>query len=307
MAPWCGHGPSWVGALGVTLSPFDEPIHCYCENCLKLYEPNAGNRGTGSKIMGTFLKKFADEVKRRWPGKKVIYLPYWNYTTFPKGLDLPDNLEIEMCTMSFAMMRQPGWRGEMERCMRDWGKQVGGKIQTWEYPHRTIDYPGVYIQYPHLIKDYYQRNRDVLTGSFLNGGGICDWTTAAPSHYVFMKVLWNPDLDVDAVFDVMCERQFGKAAASMRELLRVAADRWENVPWSVEKQGGMDDMGYLEPSIYRETYPPEVVAKMTELWQKARTEAKDDPAASQRLMFITWTMDRFAEGVKAESAKPDKR
>jgi hypothetical protein len=209
--------------------------------------------------------------------------------------------------MSFAMMRQPGWRGEMERFMTDWSKQVKAKIQTWEYPHRTIEYPGVYIQYPHLIKDYYQRNREVLTGSFLNGGGICDWTVAAPSHYVFMKVLWNPDLDVDAAWDVLCERQFGRAAATARELLKLTADRWENVPWSIEKQGGMDDMGYLEPSIYRETWPPDVVAKMTGLWQKACVEVKDDPAASQRLMYITWTMERFADGVKAESAKPDKR
>ncbi len=107
MAPWCGHGASWVTTTCVTLSPCDEPVDCCCQNCRKLYDPNGGNRGTGSKIMGVFLKKFADEVKRRWPGKKVLYLPYWNYTVFPKGLDLPDNIEIQMCTMSFAMMRQP--------------------------------------------------------------------------------------------------------------------------------------------------------------------------------------------------------
>jgi len=306
MAPWCNHGPSWVTATCVTLSPFDEPIHCYCANCLKLYDPNGGNRGTGSRIMGVFLKKFADEVNRRWPDKKVIYLPYWNYTLFPKGIDFPNNLEIQMCTMSFAMMRQPGWRATMEQCIRDWSKQVGGKIQTWEYPHRTIEYPGVQLQYPHLIKDYYQRNRELLTGSFLNGGSILDWSKAAPSHYCLMKVLWNPDFDVDAALDVMCERMFGRAAGTARELLQLTADRWEKTPWSIE----MDDMGYLEPVIYRETWPPAVVEKMTSLWEKARAELRDDPAAHQRFMYVTWTMEHFPEEVRAKSApapKPNER
>ena len=303
MEPWCKHGVSWVTATCVTLSPGDEPIDCHCDNCRKLFDPNPINRGTGSRIMVTFLRKFADEVHRRWPEKKVIYLPYWNYVSLPKGIDLPDNIEIQMCTMSFAMMRQPGWRAREEQYLRDWSRQVGGKIQTWEYPHRTIEYPGVQLQYPHLVKEYYQRNRELLTGSFLNGGSILDWSMAAPSHYCFMKVLWNPDLDVDAALDLMCERMFGKAAGTARELLKLMADRWEKALWSIE----MDDMGYLEPAIYRETWPPDVVAKMMQLWEKARAELKDDPTARQRFLYVTWTMEHFPEEVRARSAAQSTR
>ena len=32
---------------------------------------------------------------------------------------------------------------------------------------------------------------------------------------------------MDAAWDVMCQRQFGKAAGTARELLKLAADRWE--------------------------------------------------------------------------------
>lgn len=301
MVPWCDIGVSWVTETCVTLSPFDYPVDCCCEYCSKLYDPKGGNRGTGSMIMGAFLKKFADEVKKRWPDKKVMYLPYWNYTAFPKGLDLPDNIEAQVCTMAFALMRQPSYRAQTEEFIGDWSRQVKGKVQTWEYHHRTIGYPGVYIQYPHVVKDYYQKNRDRLRGSFLNGGDIQDWTVAAPTHYVLMKALWNPDLDVDAAWAEMCQRQFGKAAGTALEFLNLAADRWEKTPWSIEQQGGMEDMGYLEPSIYRETWPDDVVARMKDLWLKAREELKDDPPALQRFLYVTWNMEGFLSEVKARS------
>lgn len=301
---WNNHGVSWVAPACVTISPGDEPIDCYCPECRKLYDPNGGSRGTGSRIMGVFVKKFADEVKRRWPDKKVMYLPYWNYTVRPKGVDFPDNLEIQMCTMAFALMKQPGWRAKMETCMRDWSQVAKGKIQTWEYPHRVIEYPGVEIQYPHLVQDYYRHNREVLVGSFLNGNTILDWSMTAPTLCCTMKVLWNPDVDVDAILDVMCARMFGKGAGAARELLQLMSDRWEKTAWSAE----IDDMGRLEPAMYRETWPPDVVAKMTGLWEKARGDLKDDPEAGQRLLYVTWTFKDFAEEVRAQSAaKPNER
>ena len=295
---WNGHGVSWVAPACVTISPGDEPIDCYCEKCRALYDPQGGNRGTGSRIMGAFVKRFADEVKRRWPDKKVLYLPYWNYTVLPKGIEFPDNLEIQMCTMAFPMMRQPGWRGQMETCLRDWRRVAHGKIQTWEYPHRVIEYPGTQLQYPHLVQDYYRHNRDLLVGSFLNGGSARDWSKTAPTLYCHMKILWNPEVDVDAIWDAMCVRQFGQAAGTARLLLGLMADRWEKAPWSLE----MDDMGYLEPAIYRETWPPDVVLKMTDLWTRACAQLKDDPAALRRFLYVTWGFETFAEEVKARSA-----
>ena len=118
-------------------------------------------------------------------------------------------------------------------------------------------------------------------GSFLNGGGITDWTVGAPTHYVLMKVLWNPELDVDAAWDGMYQRQFGEAPGIANRLLQLAANRWENTPWSIEKRGGMDGyMGYLEPSIYRETWPERCGRQDDFAVAEGHDELKDDPAAA---------------------------
>lgn len=94
----------------------------------------------------------------------------------------------------------------------------------------------------------------------------------------------------------------GKGAGAARELLLLMADRWEKTAWSAE----IDDMGRLEPAMYRETWPPDVVAKMTGLWEKARGDLKDDPEALRKFLYVTWGFETFPEEVKAQSAAKPK-
>jgi hypothetical protein len=280
---------SWVTDTAVTISPSDERVHCYCEKCQKLYDPRGGTFGTASRLMAVFVKKFAEEVKRRWPGKMVMYLPYWNYTMCPDDVELPDNVQIQMCTMPFALMREPGERATFEKSFAAWRKKSPNKIQSWEYSNGVTSWTFAPVQYPHVLKDYYSHNRDLLVGSFINGEFLNEWSRTAISLYCWTKVLWNPEVDVDAIMDVYCERMFGKANKTSHELLRMMCDRWEKARWS---QGQAVD-GRLNSTVYRDTWPPDVVAKMARLWEQARQELQDDPLALQRFEYSTWTFEHF--------------
>jgi len=298
-----GKPVSWVTTTCVTVSPGDYRVHCHCEACAPLFEPDRAPYGTASKVMELFVKRMCEEVKRRWPGKAVLYLPYWNYTDCPEEIEFPDNLQIQMCTMAFGLMRQPEARGRMERSLRAWSRKVGGPVTTWEYSHRLPEWTCAPVQYPHLVQDYYRANRDVLAGSFLNGGMIGEWSAAAPTDYVWMKVLWNPDVDVDAILDALCTRLFGKASATSREFLRLAADRWEKAPWPQ----GLGDAGKVDPPVFAATWPPEVVTRLTQLRDQARAEIGDDALSRRRFDYLTWTFDGFlkeAAGVAA-AAQPE--
>ena len=289
-----GKPASWVTPTCVTVSPGDYTVNCHCAACAPLFEPGRAPYGTGSKVMGRFVQRLCAAVKQRWPDKKVLFLPYWNYTECPEEIEFPDNLEIQMCTMAFGLMRQSGPRQRMEKNLQAWSRKVNGRITTWEYSHRVPEWTCAPVQYPHLVQDYYRANRAVLAGSFLNGGQIGEWSTAAPSDYVWMKVLWNPDVDVDAILDSLCTRLFGKAAATCRELLRLECDRWEKAPWREE----LGDAGRVSPAVFADTWPPEVVAQMRKLRDRARQELAGDPLAGQRFGYWTWTFDLFLEEAK---------
>jgi len=289
-----GEPVSWVTATCVTVSPGDYVVRCHCPDCLALFEPGRAPYGTASRVMSRFVKRLCEEVAQRWPGRKVIYLPYWNYTECVDDIAFPGNLEIEMCTMAFGLMRQPGPRARMEKHLRAWSEKVGGRITTWEYSHRLHEWTYAPVQYPHLIRDYYQANRDILAGSFLNGGKIGEWSTGAPGNYVWFKVLWNPDLDVDAVLDEWCRRLFGAAGGTCRELLRLMCERWQEAPWST----GLGDNGRVTAPILADTYPPAVVARMVALRDRARREMAGDALVEKRFAYWTWTFDPFLVEVK---------
>jgi hypothetical protein len=252
--------------------------------------------------MGQFVKKMCEGVKQRWPNKKVLYLAYWNYTACPEEIDFPDNLEVQMCTMAMGLMRQADARQLMEQNERAWSQKVGGKITTWEYPHRVPEWTHAPVQYPHVIQTYYRDNRDALAGSFLNGGGFNEWSKGAPTDYCLMRVLWNPEVNIDAILDEMCRRLFGKAGGTVRELLRLECDRWESAPW----REGVGDAGHVTPEAYTDTWPPEVVAQMDQLHKQAQEEMKDDPVAQQRFAYMTWTWEAFLQEAREEGAKAGK-
>jgi hypothetical protein len=288
MAPWDNHYVTWVTGTSATVSPFDMPLDCSCPDCQAVLTEKGGGP---SKLMCLFVKKMCEEVKRRWPDKKVMFLPYWNYTWPADGVQFPDNLEIQLCTSTTGLPRNPqGLDKGLEWKISAWNKITHDKIQTWEYTGATNRTYALY-QFPHTLKEYYTRNRALLAGSFINGGCLNDWAVYSITHHCWMKILWNPDVDVDAVMDVFCERMFGKASKLAREFLRIECDRYEKSNAAPGTGDGRENTGGI-----RSMFPTKVVAEMTQLWQAARQELKDDPVALQRFEHFTWTFEHFLKG-----------
>ena len=288
-----GGSASWVTPSCVTVSPADVAVACDCPACKKLANPGP-RQGTASRIMCDFLQRFAGEVHRRWPDKKVIYLPYWNYASLPEGYKFPPNLEI-MVANNFPQgtpeLRDTTARADAEKMLRDWRGPAGGKVTTWEYGLSITGWVHAPVQFPHVVQDFYRANQDVLAGSFINGGNVSEWSRCAPSMYCWMKVLWNPEIDIDVTLDEMCRRMFGPAAEPTRTLLQLMIERYEHAKWP-ERMGAA---GQVSTPIYLATWPPEVVARMQVLRQEAEALLPADSVERKRLDYWLWTFDAFVE------------
>ena len=283
-------GRAIINEKSITVSPADMGVSCRCEYCRKLWNESGGSYGTASKVMATFVANLGREVKKRWPDMTVIFLPYKNYTYAPEGISFPDNVEVQICGMpGLARHKDKVIDAAEQQNIDKWVRITGRKIQNWHYSCWPANRTKAAYVYAHTIQKHYQKNRDKTVGSFING--VQDhWPRQHLSLYVWLKVLWNPDANVDAIIDEYCTRMYGPAAKTMRELVRMLADGWEKSEWSPH---------VMSPkTVYEQSYPRAEVKKIEALLARAFEEAKDDKLVTQRLNYYAPALREFFDESK---------
>ena len=287
-----GEKEAWGGKTpvgnAITVSPNDMAISCTCEHCRKLWQPDGGQYGTASKVIATFVANLAREIEKRWPEKTVIYLPYQNYTNVPEGVEFPGNVEVQLCGMpGLAQYKEPSIAASEQANIDGWVRLTGRKIQNWHYSCWPEDQTKAAYLFPHVVQQHYAKNRDKTVGSFINGGRD-HWDRQNLSLYVWMKCLWNPELDVDAVIAEYCRRMYGAASDTVHKLVTMQIDGWEKSRWP---------NATLSPKgIYDVSYPRAHVLEMEALLKRAKEEAAGDEIVLKRLDYIGKPLaDFFAE------------
>ena len=261
----------------VTVSPWDAGIACHCDDCRKLMQPERGGYGEASQLVGTFVATLARALKDRWPGKGVFYLPYVNYTLAPQGIEFPDNVAVQLCGMpGLANYKEPATWKEFQDNIDTWRGLVGGRVHTWDYNCWPEEKTKACYLYPHVVRDYYRTNRGRIVGTTVNGTND-HFPRSHLSLVAWLKCMWDPDFDVDAMLDEFAVRMFGPAAVPMRELVRMQCEGWEKSRWP----GGV----FSAKHIYTESFPKPVLDRMRDLLAEARRAIGTDLVLRQRLDY----------------------
>lgn len=263
-------------------------------------------------VFGLFVQRLCEAVQTRWPGRKVVLVAGDRHP--PAGVTFPPNLRVaSVWPAGFALGRavHPSSGGEFDDTLRGWGQ-----VLIWASCASPGDWTCGPVQYPRLIQDFYARNRKFVTGSDYTIFSAPILVSEAPTYYVWQRVMWNPDLDVEAVLDELCKRLFGAGAGSARELLRLECERWERTPLSrplqredrhrdrlpgTEGIGALAQEHRLPLELFREMWPADVVARMKDLRDKALAEIEKagDRDARRAFLYWTWTFDAFLEEAEA--------
>jgi hypothetical protein len=284
-----GEKPVNLGIVGntITVSPADAEIACYCEHCRKLWDEKGGQYGSGSRVVGKFAADLGREIESRWPQLDVLYLPYLNYTAAPAGVEYPKNVQVQLCGMpGLAQYKEPAIAAEEQANIDRWIALTGQPVQNWHYSCWPEDRTAAAYLFPHAIRDFYRLNKGKTVGTFINGTKD-HWPRQHLSLYCWLKVLWNPDFDVDAAVDEYCRRMFGPAAGTMRDLVRLQTEGWERSRWPG---------GKLSPKgIYEISFPPATVENMQALIIQARGKLAGRPAELVRLDYYAAPLAEFFE------------
>lgn len=227
-----------------------------------------------SNLVFEYVRKLALETKNRWPDMRVSTLAYqWN--TQPPDFDLPDNVDVMLCLMRSSLQsKQPENFEYNLKLVREWSRKLGNsreRLLLWEY----LCWPGLHVTpptiTPHTMQTWLKAARPYVSGVFINSF----YRDVSPFEFVmyrvWMRLLWNPDLDVDAEIADICRRFFGPAGDTMLEFHEKLIARCEK-PWDNPEL--VENQFYATPDLYYgQSFPPDQIRELAALLEKARKEA----------------------------------
>ena len=272
----------------INVSQDDAGLACHCGQCEKLIDKSLGGDGLYAPVLWRhFVPKLSDIAAKKWPDYTISILPYHNTckclpdVTFTNG-----NVEATLVTHpGLALLKDAKVKDEEEKKMREWQKCTGRKIVNWHY----LIYPATFTSAPYLFGDaivaHYRDMKDVIVGTYVD-----QYSVKRGGHeldlYVWFKALWNPDIDPNAVYDVFCERMFGKAAPEVREVIRLLCDGWKR-EWP--------QPSVSMKNVFGTSYPVAETRRMKALFDAARPKLEGDEHALLCFDYYTHFFKQFFE------------
>ena len=281
----------------VTVCQWDAPIRCTCRYCRTLYGRNGRAPSASPIIWGWFTARLASWLKTAHPDYMISFLPYLNSCDL-QGLDKLESCEAEVCTMpGLALLKNEPCKRYEEDLLRGWQKVTDRKVLSWNYECWPKDFTSAPYVFGKTVQSHYADLRDVLCGAYVCGSAADPRT--ALSVYVWMKCLWNPDFDIERVYDGFARRMFGPAAEPMRALIALQEECW-NRPWE------NDVCSYR--NIFEISYPPSDVARMKALMVEAYGIAlkAGEPFAERTRRYLS-PLEIFVAESEANAARTERR
>lgn len=186
-----------------------------------------------STVFFTFLNKVATEVKESHPDVKILSFAYF-FLEVPPKVELEDNI---------AIMLAPATEDERISFNTDDENSENYKyklmIEEWAEKTKNIIYRGYYgccdaDSYERPIAEKVQEDaqyfRDLGIMGFLPEGVVdanrTAWGVNALQFWLFHKIYWNPEADLDELKEEFITKVYGDAAEPMKRYYDLIEQGW---------------------------------------------------------------------------------
>jgi hypothetical protein len=206
-----------------SLSPSDSAGWCECAQCRALYETDPNGNLSVTPAVLRFYNGVAKLVAERHPDRLLAGYVYAAYVFPPtQPIKLEPNVFLVWAPSfdyGFTLYR-PELQAQWERLAAQW-TQVTENIAYYDLPncvHNDMgapNPPGLKILeflYPRL-------KQSKMKGVYVYGNPA--WGYAGPMNYLLAKLAWDPEADVEALFEEFCEKAYGAGAEEMKAFYRL--------------------------------------------------------------------------------------
>ena len=320
---WLRNEP-WARMISV--SQVDRYYACGCPRCLQAYAQRGGlftqprrpdgtpvrpsrNRWTAGNareaaVFLDFVNRAADEIHQEFPDVYVHTLAYY-WTRYPlDNWEPADKIIIDyefLIECRYHSIGQCPFNEDLYglwTTLRGWTRK-SSRLHVWDscYGHSVAPYPVL----KHRGLFYREMAMAGVNGIRVHMCGGPDQWLGELRAYMYAKLVWDPDYDLDAGFAEYCRHAFGGAAEPMLEYVRATQDpdsyELENWTRGAPVPGGR----HIIPSDRVRT---EVLQHWDQLFESALAAVADDPASLGRVRIQhKWHKVYAQQRARAEAAK----
>lgn len=223
-----------------------------------------------------FWNGIAELVAKEFPDVWLTADGYSAYAAPPVKRKLHPNVAIRFVGISYLSdERRRGGRA-------DWDAWARAAKKIYFRPNlllasRREGFPVIYVH--KLAEDIRYMAHHSMIGTDFDSCAH-NWAGQGLNYYVLAKLLWDPDVDVDAMIDDYCASGFGPAAGDIRAyLMRIEA---------------LTDEQAAKATGLARLYTPKAVAELRGHLDAAAKKAAGQAAVLRRIKFLRYGLD-FAD------------
>lgn len=282
----------------VDVFPQDSFQKCHCEKCKATY---IDSEDYATELVWGNVIDWANRLKKENIKGKLSMAAYYPYTDIPKE-DIPDNVEVQVCMRGPWISTPEQWENQ-KKLASDWKNKLGRKVHVWTYvnKHGTTRFPGVPACTPRAVGRFYKEIQPYAFGTFMEMSSD-KFIYFATTYYIFGRVMWNANTDVDAVLDEYYNLMFGKAAPVMKKIMDDFEHTW------IYKIAGKTVNTALGPvasvpsnhMLWNEIYSPEKIKSIAAEFDRAEKLVDAGSIESKRIALFRRD---FLDPLSVEAAK----
>ena len=254
-------------ATVLSVSQDDNQQYCTCDNCSKIDTEEGSQSGT--------MIRFVNQVAQAFPDKTISTLAY-QHTRKPCKTKPADNVLITLCSIECDRS------GPIEEKCQDFASDLKGwgkltkNIRIWDYTTQFTNFlapfPNIHTLQPNIKFFRDQGAKWVFEQHSGNPSELFELRS-----YLTAKLLWNPDLDQEALITDFTDGYYGLAGSHIRQYIDLIHQRIQNDPEFFL-------FLYGDPSEAFTSYlSPKYLIEYVNVFDTAETMVESDPVLLNRV------------------------
>jgi len=271
-------------------------FRCNCPACTAAY---GKGRQYATDLVWRHTAEVAAHVQAAYPKARLTQMAYHPYGGVP-DFAIPGNVDVTVARRGPWGLVLPALdRAESDE-VRAWAAKLGRKVTLWNYPckwqNSVVNLPGVPQLAPRAWAAYYKALAPVIDGAFAESESD-RWSYNYLNYYVFSRVCWDPQVDVEAILAEHHRLMFGAAAKPMAAFYDLLERKWSECVAAGYAEILMDSgltTRHHAAAASRTIYTPETIRQLETLLDEAQAAAVGLPSSR-----IAWIKAECLDPLKA--------